>query len=123
MTEPEHGERKDCLDCHEYKIYDADAELWLHEESGHRFCADPELKDLSDGALRVARRKALYALQNAVDIHDRLNLGETGKYDESYTAGNLQGSIGASADMLADSIETELDRRGAEYRPRGEVMD
>lgn len=83
---------------------------------------DPELSNLTDGALRVSRRKALYSLQNAMDIHERLCLGETGKYDEENTAGNLQGSIAASSDMLAMNIRRELDRRDAEYRDRSEIM-
>jgi len=83
---------------------------------------DSELCEQSDGALRVARRNALYSLENAMDIHDRLKLGEHGEYDYENSAGNLQGSIAASADMIASNIARELDRRNAEYKPRHEVM-
>ena len=83
---------------------------------------DPELDHQSDGALRVSRRKALHSLQNAIDIQDRLTLGEHGEYARENTAANLQGSIAASADMLAANIAAELDRRGAEYKTRSDVM-
>lgn len=83
---------------------------------------NPELSEQSDGALRVSRRKALYSLQNAMEIHDRLELDTYGKYDSEHTAGNLHGSIAASSDMLAKSISQELDRRDAEYKPRNEVL-
>jgi len=82
----------------------------------------PELEGQSNGALRVARRKALYSLKNAMEIHDRLDLEENGEYHTENTIANHQGSIGACSDMMAKDIAKELDRRGADYKSRSEVM-
>lgn len=82
----------------------------------------PELEECSDGALRVARRKALYSLQNAKEIYGRLDLEENADYSEQNSVGNLQGSIGASSDELAKNIKRELESRNAEYKSRSEVM-
>ena len=84
---------------------------------------DKELEPLSDGALRVARRKALYSLQNMMEIHDRLNLDKNGDYSYDHSSANCQGSGAWAADHLASNIKSELDRRNAEYKPRHEVMD
>lgn len=83
---------------------------------------DEELNELTDGALRIARRKALYSLKNAMEIHDRLQIDEYGDYTHENASANLHGSIAASADMLAKNISSELDRRGADYKSRSEVM-
>ena len=90
------------------------------DESGEY--VHPELKDQTDGALRVARRKALYSLKNAIEIRERLDLEEHGEYNRPNTIGNHQGSIAACSDMMAKDIADELDRRGADYKTRGEVM-
>ena len=82
----------------------------------------PELEGQSNGALRVARRKALYSLKNAMEIYDRLDLDENGEYHTENTIANHQGSIGACSDMMAKDIANELDRRGADYKSRSEVM-
>ena len=84
---------------------------------------EKELEPLSDGALRVARRKALYSLQNMMDIHDRLKLDENGDYNHENSSANCQGSGAWAADHLASNIKSELDRRNVEYKPRHEVMD
>lgn len=82
-----------------------------------------ELHGVTDGGLRVSRRKALYALENVMDIHRRLNLDANGQHDQQVSCRSMQQIITTNCDMLASTLESELDRRGADYKPRVEVMD
>jgi len=83
---------------------------------------EQELESASDGALRVARRKALYSLKNIKDIYGRLDLDENARYGFENSVGNLQNTSAYGADELAKSIKKELDRRNAHYKSRQEVM-
>lgn len=83
---------------------------------------DPELSEETDGALRVARRKALYSLQNMFEMSNRLSLNENGDLTRENSSENLRMGIAAQSDMLAENIEAELDRRGADYDDRSDIM-
>jgi len=83
-----------------------------------------ELKDATDGALRVSRRKVLYALEKMIEVHERLDFNDDVKKigrDTSFVSMNR--NVIMDLDAIASTMESELNRRGAEYRPREEVMD
>jgi len=81
-----------------------------------------ELAHQSTGALRVARRQSLYAFKQATKAKNRLNIGMFDEDDFHPTDYNALNSI-TSSERLAEEIEQELERRGAEYKSREEVLN
>ena len=82
-----------------------------------------ELKDATDGALRVSRRKVLYALEKMIGVHERLDFNDFGKIERDTSLASMHRNVIMDLDAIASTMESELNRREAEYRSREEVME
>ena len=83
-----------------------------------------ELKDATDGALRVSRRKVLYALEKMIQVHERLDFDDDDvkKIGRDTSFASMNRNVIMDLDAIASTMESELNRREAEYRSREEVM-
>ena len=84
-----------------------------------------ELKDATDGALRVSRRKVLYALEKMIQVHERLDFDDDDvkKIGRDTSFASMNRNVIMDLDAIASTMESELNRREAEYRSREEVME
>lgn len=89
-----------------------------------------ELREATDGALRVARRKLVMAEVLARQANERLQDSFEAQTDDERFGDNFEHSVETSignsmrgTDIAVPQIENELDRRGADYKPLPDVAD